>query len=56
MGNRISMEGVTETKFIAETEGSIIQRLSQLGIHPKNNHQTQTLLHMQQDFDDRSLM
>jgi hypothetical protein len=43
-GNKISMEGVTETKFGAETEGRIIQRLPHLGIHPINNHQTQTLL------------
>jgi hypothetical protein len=38
------MECVTETKCGAETEGMTIQRLSQLGIHPINNHQTQTLL------------
>jgi hypothetical protein len=42
-GNKIPMEGVTETKFGAETEGMNIQRLPQLGIHPTNNHQTQTL-------------
>ena len=40
------MEGVTETKFGAETEGMTIQRLPHLGIHPINNHQTQTLLQM----------
>ena len=34
MGNKIPMEGVTETKFGAETEGMTIQRLSHLGIHP----------------------
>jgi hypothetical protein len=38
------MEGVKETKFEAEAEG--IQRLHHLGIHPINNHQTQTLLQM----------
>jgi hypothetical protein len=43
-GNKLSMEGVSETKFRAETEGSTIQRLPYLGIHPINNHQTQTLL------------
>jgi hypothetical protein len=32
------MEGVTETKFGAETEGTTIQRLPHLGIHPINNH------------------
>jgi hypothetical protein len=37
------MEGVTETKFGAETEGVTIQRLPHPGIHPINNHQTQTL-------------
>jgi hypothetical protein len=46
MGNKIPMEGVIETKFEAEIEGRTIQRLPQLGIHPINNHQTQTLLHM----------
>jgi hypothetical protein len=45
-GNKIPMEGVTETKFGAEMEGRTIQRLPYLGIHPINNHQTQTLLHM----------
>ena len=38
-GNKIPMEGVTETKFGAETEGTI-QRLPHLGIHPINSHQT----------------
>jgi hypothetical protein len=46
MGNKIPMEGVTETKFGAETEGRTIQRLPHLGIHPINNHQTQTLFHI----------
>jgi hypothetical protein len=45
-GNKIPMEGVTETKFGVETEGTSIQRLPHLGIHPVNNHQTQTLLWM----------
>ena len=40
MGNKIPMEGVTETKFRAEMEGRTIQRLSHLGIHPINNHPT----------------
>jgi hypothetical protein len=43
-GNKIPMEGVTETKCRAETEGMTIQRLPHLGIHPINYHQTQTLL------------
>jgi hypothetical protein len=41
MGNKISMEGVTETKFGAETEGRTIKKLPHLGIYPINNHQTQ---------------
>jgi hypothetical protein len=45
MGNK-NTHGVTETKFRAEMEGRTIQRLTHLGIHPINNHQTQTLLHM----------
>ena len=40
------MEGVTETKYEAETEEMTIQRLSNLGIHPIYNDQTQTLLWM----------
>jgi hypothetical protein len=44
--NKIPMEGVTETKFGAETEGMTTQRLPHLGIHPINNYQTQTLLQM----------
>jgi hypothetical protein len=46
MGNKISMEGVTKTKFRAETEEWTIQRLPDPGIHPIYNHQTQTLLQM----------
>ena len=45
-GEKTHMEGVTETKCGAETEGMTIQRLPHLGIHPINNHQTQTLLQM----------
>ena len=44
--NKISMEGVAETKFGAKTKGWIIQRLPHLGVHPIISHQTQTLLHM----------
>jgi hypothetical protein len=46
MGNKIPMEGVTETKFRADMEERTIQRLPHLGIHPINSHQTQTPLHM----------
>jgi hypothetical protein len=45
-GNKTPMEGVTNTKFGAETEGMTTQRLPHLGIYPINNHQTQTLLQM----------
>jgi hypothetical protein len=45
-GEQYPMEGVKETKCEAETEGMTIQRLPHLGIHPINNHQTQTLLRM----------
>jgi hypothetical protein len=50
MENKIPMEGVTETKFGAETEGRIIQRLPHPGIYPINNLQTQTLLHIPTSF------
>jgi hypothetical protein len=50
MGYKISMEGVTETKFGAETEGRTIQSLPHPGIHPIYSHQTQTLLHMPERF------
>jgi hypothetical protein len=45
-GKKIPMEGFTEKIFRAETEGMTIQRLPHLGIHPINNHQTQTLFQM----------
>jgi hypothetical protein len=45
-GNKMPMEGVTKTKFGAETEGMTLHRLPHLGSHPINNHQTQTLLKM----------
>jgi hypothetical protein len=54
-GNKIPMEGVTETKCGAETEGKAIQRLSHLGIHPIHRHQTKTL-GCQQELADRSLI
>jgi hypothetical protein len=46
IGNKIPMEGVTETKFGAKTKGWTIQRLPFLGVHSIISHQTQTLLHM----------
>jgi hypothetical protein len=50
MGNKIPIEGVTETTFRAEIEGRTIQRLPHWGIHPIYNHQTQTLLHIPERF------
>jgi hypothetical protein len=44
--NKISMEGVTETKFGAKMKGWTIQRLPHPGNHPIITHQMQTLLHM----------
>ena len=46
IGNKTPMEGVTETKFGAETKGWTIQRLPHLGVHPIISHQMKTLLHM----------
>jgi hypothetical protein len=45
-GNKIPMEGVTETKCGAENEEMTNQRLPHLGIHPIYSHQSQTLLWM----------
>jgi hypothetical protein len=50
IGNKISMEGVAETKFRAKTKGWTIQRLPHPGVHPIISHQTQTLLHMTERF------
>ena len=46
IGNKIPMEGVTETKFGAEAGVRTIQRLLHPEIHTIISHQTQTLLHM----------
>jgi hypothetical protein len=43
-GGKLPTQGVTETKYGAETEDMTIQRLPHLGIHTICNHQTQTLL------------
>jgi hypothetical protein len=50
IGNKISTEGITETKFGAKSKGWIIQRLPHPGIHPIISHQTQTLLQMPAGF------
>jgi hypothetical protein len=41
--NKIPIEGVTEKKFRAQTEGMTIQSLPNLGIQVINNHQSQTI-------------
>ena len=46
MEDKIPMEGVTVTKFKAETEERTTQRLPHSGIPPIYNYQTQTLFHM----------
>jgi hypothetical protein len=56
MGNKIPIEGASETKFRAETEGTTIQRLPHLAMHPINYHQTQSLGRCQQEPDDGSLI
>jgi hypothetical protein len=45
-GNKIPMGGDIETKYGRETEGKIIQRPPNLGIHPIYCYQTQTQLWM----------
>jgi hypothetical protein len=42
--DKILMGTNRETKYGAETEGKVIQRLPYVGIHPICSHQTQTLL------------
>ena len=37
-GSKIPMEGVTETKCKAKSEGMTIQTLPHLGIHPTYSH------------------
>jgi hypothetical protein len=45
IGNKIPMEGATETKFGDETERRTMQRLPHPGIHPIISLQTLTPLH-----------
>jgi hypothetical protein len=56
MGNKIPMEGVTETNLRAETEGRTIQRLLLLWIHPINYTKPRHYCMCQQYFADRTLM
>jgi hypothetical protein len=53
-GNSIPVEGVK--KFRAETERMTIHWLPHLGIHPINNHHTQTLWPMPKELAIRSLI
>jgi hypothetical protein len=50
------MEGVTETKFGADTEGMTIQRLFHLEIHLIYNNKPRHYDGCHQDLDDRSLI
>jgi hypothetical protein len=50
------MEGVTETKGEAETEGMPIERRHHPLIHPINNHQTQTILWMPTELPNRRMI
>jgi hypothetical protein len=50
------MEGVTETKLRAETEGMTIQRLTHLGIHLLITNKSRHYGMFQQDPVDRSLI
>jgi hypothetical protein len=45
-GNKILTGANTETKYEVKTEGTTIQRLLHLGIHPIYSYQTQSLLWM----------
>ena len=56
IGNKIPMEGVTETKFGAEMERRTIQRLPHPEILPIYNYQIQILLHMPERFANRTLI
>jgi hypothetical protein len=56
-GDKILMEGVTETKFITETEGMTMQRLPHLEIHPiKKPTKARHYCRCQQELADRSLI
>jgi hypothetical protein len=55
-GNKIPMEGVTETKCGAETEGKTIQRLPHLGIQSIFNSKPRHYFGCHQVFPDRNLI
>jgi hypothetical protein len=56
MGNKIPMEGITETMFGAETKVWITQTPPHPGIHPIFSHQSQTLMQMPAKFAERTLI
>jgi hypothetical protein len=55
MGNKIPMEGVTETNFRAETEERTIQRMPHPGIHPIKTNKPRHYCTCQQHFADRRM-
>jgi hypothetical protein len=55
-GNKIPMEGVTQTKCGTHSEDATIQRLPHLGIHPIYNYQTRHFSGFEQVLADRSLI
>jgi hypothetical protein len=55
LGNKIPMEGITETNFGAQMVGRTIQVLPHLEDHPINSYQIQTLLHMPARFCPQDL-
>ena len=55
-GNKIPMEGVTERKCEAETEGMTTQRLPHLGIHHIYRFQIIHYCECQEVLADRSLI
>jgi hypothetical protein len=56
MGNKIPMEGVTETKFGTETEGWSRQRLPHPRIHPITTSKCSHSCICQQDLAERTLI
>jgi hypothetical protein len=55
-GNKLPIEGVTETKFRPDTEDMTIQKLPHLGIHPINNHKPRHYCRCQQEHADMRLI
>jgi hypothetical protein len=56
MGNKIPMEGVTETKFRAQTEGMTFQILPHQGSIPETNIKPRLYCGCQQELAVRSLI